>query len=198
MYVLNDKQIDFIHDDIRSRGIEMNELQQDLLDHVCCIIEENLTPDGDFEVFYQKTIATFFETDLKEIEEETKLLLTFKNFYKMKSFLTPLAVISVSVLSSGAFFKFMHWPGANLLILLGSIILAFGFLPIFSIVRSTEVGTAKAKWTNAVGCIAAILTIAMGVFRFMHWPFASAIMLSSIFMGIVYIFLLLNGSRAKA
>ena len=61
MYALSEKQIDFILNDIKIRGVEMEDLQLNLLDHVCCIIECEFEPEGDFEDFYHKTISKFFK-----------------------------------------------------------------------------------------------------------------------------------------
>jgi hypothetical protein len=76
MYTLTDEQIDFILTDIKQRGVEMEDLQLNLLDHICCIIEQDLSPGSDFESFYRKTIPRFFKKELREIEEETLYLLT--------------------------------------------------------------------------------------------------------------------------
>ena len=81
MYCLSDKQIEYILNDIRRNGVEMEDLQLNLLDHICCIIEQNLEENGDFENFYSATLKTFYKKELREIEEETKTLLTFKNYY---------------------------------------------------------------------------------------------------------------------
>jgi hypothetical protein len=84
MYTLNEQQIDRILNDIRARGVNTESLQLNLLDHICCIVEQNLEPDGDFEDFYARTIKTFYKKELSEIEEEAQLLLTYKNYYAMK------------------------------------------------------------------------------------------------------------------
>src|SRR5688572_27932704 len=114
MYCLSEEQIAFISRDIRARGVEMESLQQDLLDHVCCLIEQNLEANGDFENFYTTAIRTFYRSELKEIEEETLFLLTNKNYYAMKKIMLCSGVFSVVVLSFGILFKFMHWPGAGI------------------------------------------------------------------------------------
>src|SRR6478736_5542246 len=111
MYCLSEKQIDFILADIRARGVALESLQQDLLDHVCCIIEQNLEANGNFEDFYFATIQTFYKQELKEIEEETLFLLTHKNYYAMKKIMLASGAFSAIVLSFGILFKFMHWPG---------------------------------------------------------------------------------------
>lgn len=81
MYSLTDQQIDFILADLRAQGIVTESLQNDLLDHICILIEQNLKPDGDFEKFYSSLIPSFYKQDLREIEEETTLLLTYKNHW---------------------------------------------------------------------------------------------------------------------
>ncbi len=62
----------------------MEDLQLNLLDHICCIIEQNLKEGDDFEDFYQKTVKQFCKHQLWEIEEETIILLTIKNYNVMK------------------------------------------------------------------------------------------------------------------
>ncbi len=84
MYLLTDAQIDFTLNDIRAHGVETEILQQILLDHICCIIEQNLEENGDISGFCKTVIPTFYEKELRGIEEETALLLTFKNYYGMK------------------------------------------------------------------------------------------------------------------
>ena len=80
MYKLSEEQIEFISADIKKRGIEMNDLHDNILDHACCMIENNLEENGDFGKFYSNTIVKFYKNELWEIEEETISLLIFKNF----------------------------------------------------------------------------------------------------------------------
>src|ERR1700752_4525564 len=100
MYRLSEEQIEFIRTDIKARGIEMESLQDDLLDHVCCIIEERLEENGDFEKFYSSVIKTFYKTELKEIETETIDLLTNKNYDAMKKVMIMSGRGSAAVLST--------------------------------------------------------------------------------------------------
>lgn len=95
MYRVSDEQIEFILDDIKKRGVEMEDLQLNLLDHICCIIEREYNETDDFNTIYNTTIKQFFKTELWEIEEETLLLLKYKNYYKMKRFLYILFVLSI-------------------------------------------------------------------------------------------------------
>jgi hypothetical protein len=76
MYSISDQQIDFILHDLDANGIETESLRQDLLDHICIIIEQNLEEDGDFDQFYAATVRTFYKKELREIEDATSFLLT--------------------------------------------------------------------------------------------------------------------------
>jgi hypothetical protein len=58
--VLDDKQVQFILNDIRRNGIELEDLQLSLLDHICCVIEEEWSTNISFEV---KCFLDFLKKD---------------------------------------------------------------------------------------------------------------------------------------
>jgi hypothetical protein len=78
MYCVSDQQMDFILGDLRSLGIVTESLQQNLLDHICIIIEQGLEENGDFHQFYASTVKTFYKKSLGELEEEALFLLSYK------------------------------------------------------------------------------------------------------------------------
>lgn len=188
MYCISEAQIDFILDDIRARGIGMVSLQQDLLDHICCVIEQDLEEGGNFESFYWSIIPKFYKTELKEIEEETVHLLTNKNYYIMKKVMIGSGTFSAGLLSLGILFKIMHWPGAAMILFLGIVTLSFIFLPLLFALRIKEKEKASEKAIIGVGMLVAIL-ISMGIlFKMMQWPFANILL--SLALGImVFIFI---------
>jgi hypothetical protein len=59
-------------------------------------------------------------------------LLTNKTtFPRMTYSRTLFGVVGGMLLASGIFFKIMHWPGANILLVIGMFLITFIFLPIF-------------------------------------------------------------------
>jgi hypothetical protein len=182
MYHIKDTQIEFILSDISARGVEMESLQQNLLDHICCIIEQELEENGDFELFYQQTILRFFKSDLWEIEEETLRLLTFENYYTMKKIMLLSGAISTAALSIGIIFKFMHWPGANALIVVGILLASFVFLPLTFTLRFKEKQNLRDKGIIVIGSLSAILISLHVLFKIMHWPFANMLGTLSFFI----------------
>ena len=170
MYCLSEEQIAFIRNDISRNGIETEDLQSNLLDHICCIIEQNLEENGDFGSFYSATLKTFYKKELREIEEETKSLLLFKNYYAMKKVMIVSGTFSAIGFIVGSFFKFMHWPGANILIVLSIFTLAALFLPLLSILKIKEVNANRDKLVIGSGTLVGILYCTAVLFTIQHWP----------------------------
>ncbi len=170
MYYLSEEQIEFIRNDIGRNGIETEDLQSNLLDHICCIIEQNLEENGDFGSFYFATLKTFYKKELREIEEETKSLLMFKNYYTMKKLMIVSGTFSAIGFITGSLFKFMHWPGANVLIVLSIASVALLFLPLLSILKIKEVSANRDKLVITSGTLVGILYCTSVLFTIQHWP----------------------------
>jgi hypothetical protein len=191
MLVLNEEQVKFILDDIRRNGIEMNELQISLLDHICCVIETEMLPEHNFEEFYQSILPRFFRRELREIQDETTLLLTFKNYYTMKKIMLNSGIFSAFMFLIGAIFKIMHWPGAGFILLTSIAIFSIVFLPLLSILRVKEQKQTKDKVVIAVATIFGILISIATLFKVMHWPGANfmwIISLSILFFAFIPIY----------
>lgn len=180
MYSISEQQIEFILNDIRRNGVELEDLQYNLLDHVCCIIEQELEENGDFEQFYQSAIKRFYKNRLEEIEDETITLLINKHYYTMKKIMLISGTAAAAMLSFGIISKFMHWPGAGMEIVLGITTLSLIFLPLLFTLKIKERQQTKDKVLLALGSISAI-TISMGImFKIMHWPGANMLGVTSL------------------
>lgn len=79
-------------------------------------------------------------------------------------------LFSGACIAAGSIFKIFHWPFANILILLGIVILIVLFLPsLFSGYVKKE-STRTGKLSQFAGVIGFILLIGSGLFKLMHWP----------------------------
>lgn len=182
MYRLKDQHIDYILNDISARGVTIEDLQYNLVDHICCIIENNLEENGDFENFYQQTVQSFFKKELKEIEDETISLIIFKHYYPMKKAMIISGTVSAVLFSIGLIFKFLHWPGAAITLILGIGLLSLVFLPLMFILKIREKQKLKDKAIIGIGTFSGML-ISLGIlFKVMHWPGANIMMQGSIFV----------------
>lgn len=181
MYKLSDEQVDFILDEIKARGVTIEDLQWNLLDHMCCIIEREMSDTDDFDRFFTRLLPRFFQDNLREIQEETELLLTFKHFYAMKKTLNITGLLSTFLTLTGAVLKIMHWPGAGITIVMGAVLFSLVFLPLMIALKFRDDGTKTDKWVLSFGFLIGISTSVGFLFKIMHWPFANVL----IFWGLI-------------
>ena len=180
MYKITDDNIDFILDDIGKRGVVIEDVKYNILDHVCCIIENEMKDGQDFKKFYENTIARFYKNELKEIEDETRELITFKYYHAMRRTLKVTGVISVFLCIAGAIFKFNHWPGAGILILLSLGFFGLVFIPLNIILKFKDEKEGTNKFLITFGLILGMLITIGFLFKVMHWPFANVMVFSSL------------------
>jgi hypothetical protein len=78
MATLTDEQIDFVIADLHAHGIRLEGLRDNLLDHICILLEERLDAGGSFEAGYAGVITTFYRKELYELEEEALFLASLR------------------------------------------------------------------------------------------------------------------------
>ena len=186
--MLSDEQIDFIDNDLRSRGIEMDDLRAGLLDHICCLIEVEMKNSDDFEIFYNNIIRRFYKKELKEIENETQLLLIYKNYYSMKKTMFVSGIFSSIGFVFGGLLKFMHWPGASALLIVGFASFALIFLPVFLFLKVSGNSIAVNRIQLIISLLVGVAAVMGALFKIMHWPFAS-VMMNGSFIVFLFVFI---------
>jgi hypothetical protein len=171
MFSLTEEQIAFIENDIKIRGITSPDLSIDLLDHICCLIENTLDGYRNFDTVYQETLLLFGEKGLKEIQDETNRLLTFKHYTIMNKTMKISGYISSVMILLGAYLKFQHWPGASMLLIVGTFFFTVLFLPLLFILKfKSSAESNRSIVLSIIGFVAAMLICFGMLFRIMHWP----------------------------
>lgn len=103
MATLTDEQVDFIARVIRAHGIRLEDLQDNLLDHICILVEQGLEQGGSFEEVLAAVFRRFYRKELYELEEEAlflssvrgpRLILSRGRFFRLAFgvFLAPYAL----------------------------------------------------------------------------------------------------------
>lgn len=174
---VTDEQVDFILADFTKRGIVLEDLRDDLLDHMCCIIENEMTEDDNFYRFYEYVLPRFFKEELAEIQRETDNLLRFINFYIMMKMLKLSGILTVIFSLAGALFKTMHWPGAGIMIVLGGFFFSLVFLPLLIALKMKDDVSKMDKSVFALGFFLAMVMAIGLLFKLMHWPIANILMI---------------------
>lgn len=180
MHRLNEEHIQRIQDDIRQSGVYMPELEEDLLDHMCCSIEKGLEEGRDFEVAYALAKQEVAPEGLREIQDDTEFMIHL-DFYKlMKRLLYGSGFITAVLFVLAALFNMLHLPGGPQLTLGSWGFLFATFIPTFIVykVRESRRKSIFEKLTYLVGTVCSA-TLATGVFfKFMHWPGANVLNVS--------------------
>src|SRR5690349_19902520 len=98
---LTHEQVELIRGHIRQSGIQLQSLEDDVLDHVCCVLEN----ENDLNVNFQKrlldAINDLAPEGLHKLEKETVFLLNSKKLIYMKKLMYLVGLGSSIALAMG-------------------------------------------------------------------------------------------------
>ena len=183
---------------VEARGVEMQELSYDLVDHICCMIEAKMESGKNYTTALEESIASFGKKGIRQIQEETTFLLT-KNILAMRKTMHITGITAATLLLLGSIFKIQHWPGASLLYVMGGISLCLLFMPLFLAVRIKEKPGKISTISNITGILGGIALCLGILFKIMHWPFASLLMnMGGVLLILIFLPLYIyNGAKTK-
>ncbi len=177
--------IEHISRDIRRQEITFSHLPEDLIDHVCCDVENEMQSGLNFAEAYKRVKQKMGSRRLKEIQEET--LYSVDTKYRIMKNTMKISVVAGTVLFGFAtLFKIQHWPFAGILMIFGALILAFVFLPSALNVLWKETHNRKRLFLVISAFFAGMLLIIGVLFKIQHWPLAGAILTLATISGILF------------
>lgn len=180
MIKLTDKHIDFIINDLDKRGIILEDLKENIVDHVCCIIEEEMPLDSDFKTYYDEIIKRFFNTELNELQKETDALLNNTYLPFLKKTIQVTGVVSVVLLLIGIYSKFNHLVGSGVFFIFGTILFTFGFIPSLILLKFKDTSSKNNTFLVVLGFFIIAVGSAGCLFKIMQWPMTTQLKLISI------------------
>ena len=173
--IIVDNKVEWIESDLKTRGLNYESLREDILDHICCLVEESMEQGNDFDSSYSEIIEDIGNERLQDIEHQTLLLLD-KKFQKMKKLTYITGIISAFLVLFGSLSKRMHWPGAGIELSLGLLMVILVFLPLYFVVTYREQSEKKSIIYPVVGYLTVALLLTGAVFKIQHWPGAGGVM----------------------
>jgi hypothetical protein len=168
-------QIDGIRTLITKGGITTATLQDDVLDHLCCVIEYKMKLGNSYDTALAAALEELAPDGLDEIQHETHFLLNSKRILFMKTITYILGLLFTMAFLTGWLFGFLHLPGAMELSVGGFTGFALIFVPLLAFdyfkVRIQRAMSEKAMvWAGA----ASVITIGVsGIFKILHLAGAS-------------------------
>ncbi|MEQ8471100.1 MAG: hypothetical protein RIC35_07940 [Marinoscillum sp.] len=179
--MISDEQVDFIEQSIAESNVKNKELRDDLLDHMCCLVEIEMKKGLTFDQAYQKAFLQTSPNGYGEIQNETLFLLNYNKIMNMKRLTYTSGFIFSMAFSFGCLFKILHWPGANLLTSIGLIGATFVFVPMLLINKYKSVLhsvlSEKMKWI--FGILSMLLLVASVIFKINHLMGANILLMSA-------------------
>jgi hypothetical protein len=182
--VLNESQIDRIADTVNKSGISSAELKENLIDHLCCMAEDEMSKGKDFETVYKDVFQRVSPKGLDEIENETLFLLTSKSRKRLKRFTNISGRVTATLCVAAAIMKVMHFPFAQIVFLAAMFCAIIVFSP-GAFVSMLKWRTGKSKFSNIVIFSGAILLLISLMFWLLHWPLSQSILLMGV--GLIYV-----------
>jgi len=190
MSKLKQDQIRLIAAEVAKSKIDSMELIEDLTDHICCLIEDDLRLGMAFDEAKTRAFGTVFPDGTDQEYKRSILLLTDRRLQRMKSILFAFSYIAIIIMTSSFLFKALHWPGAGTMLLVGASLFTFIFTPLFFMylyrARLSRIISRKSQYIFGMTGIVILLT---GIaFKAFHWPGASTMLLVGVLI-INFVFL---------
>lgn len=187
MFEINFKQLAIIKAEVGRADISFSHLQYDLIDHICCDVENEMERGSPFEKAYEMVKQRIGIRGLQRIQEDT-LFLIDKKYRMMKTTMKVFGAIATILMAFGSLFKIMHWTGAGIILTLGFFLLTFVFLPSAVYVSYREVSNRTRLFTHLSGFLAAFLLSISILFKIQHWQGAGfAITIAMLIAGIFFV-----------
>ena len=176
---LSDDQVEVIRDYIARSGIHLESLQEDVLDHLCCVLEDSKDTSMHFENRLKEAIDDLAPDGLARLETETVFLLNSKKLIYMKKLMYLVGLGSSMTLAMGICFKLLHWPGGDELLTYGFISFTLLFLPM-TMIDKFKVKIQKSlseRLRYVLGALSAVITGLSVLFKILHLQGADFLLL---------------------
>lgn len=108
MHLRND-ELERIQQYVVENGLNIPEVRDDVVDHLCCLVEDTLMEGGDFEAAFQAARQLIPQNDIQQIQNDTIYFLTIKKQLTMIKGIFITAYISAALLVFGLFFTFFGY-----------------------------------------------------------------------------------------
>lgn len=167
---LTPEQEDRIKVSVKSKGIELPSLQDDIIDHLCCVVESQLGKEKEFDQLLQEAIIDIAPYGLKDVQHQTIFLLNSKRIIIMKKIMYSIGFLGALSLTAGITFKLFWYPGADILFTIGVITLLLVFIPLVALDRYKVAisKTLSERLKIVLGVIAAVIAGITVIFKILH------------------------------
>jgi hypothetical protein len=167
---------------IHQSNITMTTLRDDLLDHLCCVVEKKMGEGRGFDVAMKEAVNELAPEGLERIQQEAIFLLSTSKYMHMKKIMFSIGLLSSISMTMGVTFKILHMPGADELFNIGFFPFLLIFLPMIAIdryKRNYAIATYE-KLRMGSGFFSSIIIGSSVLFKLFHLAGANLLLLTGI------------------
>ena len=178
---LSEAQVENIRQVLKASGISHDRLRDDVLDHLCCVMEVKLSKEHDFSEALLEAIRELAPDGLQKIQRETVFLLNSKKIILMKSIMYFIGFVGALALTAATLFRILRWPGSTELFAGGYIVLLLIFFPLlaFDMYKVVLARAAYERIKFALGISSAVIGGTTFLMKVMHLQGADIMLLLS-------------------
>jgi hypothetical protein len=160
-------------------GVTTTTLQDDLHDHICCVVEYRMKRGDDFTSALTLALKELAPNGFAQIQRETHFLLNSNKILFMKKLTYVLGLLFSMQFLTGWVFGFLHLPGALELSVGGFTGFAMVFVPLLAFdYFKVPIQRAFSEKAMVIAGVGSLLIIAIACFfKMFHLAGASAVLL---------------------
>jgi hypothetical protein len=179
---LTKAHIETIRIRLEQSGITISLLKDDLLDHICCAVEDQIDAGLDFDKSFEMALADLAPKGLSDIEEQTFLMLNNK-LIPMKKLTYVFGMLGCMLIVIGWLMMFLHWPGSFQVGTLGAAVFVLMFLPMLAVSKFRSVGALPSYERTSIilGFSSGAIAVLGFMFKIMHLPGANILIVVGVF-----------------
>ena len=168
MYVLAQDEIKKITARLANAEVQDRSLAIDLVDHICCMIEERVEKGMDLMIAEEEVFKEMGAVQLKAIEIETKKLTQNKIIMKKRTKI--IGIIGLALILTGFIFKMLHLWGAGVIWGLGILTTGLVFFLFLVMDRFNYAKTSFLRTNLIVGYLGSALFVLGSGLKLLHLP----------------------------
>ena len=132
--IIDEGQISFVKGYLIGNGVSSYSLQEDLLDHFCCVIEEDMEAGQPFDHSFSNAVERITPEGPEKIQNDLNYLLTIKKNIMLRKLVFMASYLSVLTILLGLALRIPQILSANatlLLVMVGILLFSVTTVPYF-------------------------------------------------------------------
>lgn len=170
MRELTEQEIDRVCRFIEQQ-VSNEQLRVELIDHCCCLLEDALSESDDFDDALKRSVSVLSPDGLPSVEAELNYVLLSKSQKIMKRLLYFSGFLAAFFLMAGQTMKVMHWPYANITVMIGASALIVAMLTLLTnVLMNASAWSAGGRFRALAGGFGGLFFAAGVLLKMLHMP----------------------------